>query len=216
MDIARESRSLDAALKWAAMAGDALPKVVEYEIHRRTAPDDFSKAGLTRILGLGDRLAITRFAGIKRAARDVLFDLDDGELRALGRSLAEPELETLSGYLTGLEKTAGQRVLRAVAQNPAKMLALGSERVRNAIMTSADQGAAVSMMLRTTAVLDPGSVAQDFELAWNRKVNPLLLWEKHPEAVGSLFLGLVILLLVLRRLLFGSRRGRLPASLGGR
>ena len=216
MDIARESRSLDTALKWAAVAGDALPKVVEYEIHRRATPDNFSKAGLTRILGLGDRLAITRLAGIKRAARDVLFDLDDSELKALGRSLAEPELETLSGYLTGLEKPAGQRVLRAVAQNPTKMQALGSERVRNAILTSRDQGAAVAMMLRTTAILDAGSVAEDFELAWNRKINPLLLWEKHPETVGLLFLGLVIILLGLRRLLFGSRRSRLPANLGGR
>lgn len=215
MDIARESRSLDTALKWAAVAGDALPKVVEYEIHRRATPDNFSKAGLMRILGLGDRLAITRLAAIKRAARDVLFDLDDGELKALGRGLVEPELETLSGYLTGLEKPAGQRVLRAVAQSPAKMQALGSERVRNAIVTSRDQGAAVAMMLRTSAILDAGSVGQDFDLAWKRQINPLLLWEKHPEAVGLLFLCLVIILLVLRRLLFGGRRSRLPAHLGG-
>lgn len=216
MEIARESRSLETALKWSALAGDALPKVVEFELHRRSAPDNFSKAGLTRLLGLGDRLPTTRLAGIKRATLDVLFELDDGDLKALGRGLAEPELETLAGYLTGLEKTAGQRVLRAVAQQPGKMQALAPERVRNAIQTSADQNAAVNLMLRSTSTLDPGSIAQDFELAWQRKVNPLLLWEKHPEAVGVLLLGAIVVLLLLRRLLFGGRRQRLPASMGGR
>jgi hypothetical protein len=216
LDIARESRSLETALQWSAVAGDALPKVVEHDIHRRAKPEDFSKAGLTRLLGLGDRLAITRIAGIKRSARDVLFDLDDGELKSLGRGLTEPELETLAGYLTGLERPAGQRVLRAVAQNPSKMQAIGSERVRNAILASRDQQAAVTMMLRSTSTLDAGSIAGDFELAWNRRISPLLLWEKHPEAIGVVLVAAIILLLILRRLLFGGRRHRLPASMGGR
>jgi hypothetical protein len=42
------------------------------------------------------------------------------------------------------------------------------------------------------------------------------LWEKHPEAIGVLFLVLVVLLLMLRRLFFGGRGRRLPASAGGR
>ena len=53
LDIAREQRSLETALQWAALAGDALPKVVEFEIHRRSKPENFSKAALTRILNLG-------------------------------------------------------------------------------------------------------------------------------------------------------------------
>lgn len=216
LDIAREQRSVETALQWSALAGDALPKIVEYEIHRRAKPEGFSKAALTRILGLNDRLAITRLSGIKTAARDVLFDLDDAELKGLGRGLTEPELETLSSYLTGLERAAGQRVLRTVASAPAKMQALASERVRRAVVGSADQLAAVGMMLRSTSSLDPGSVMQDFELGWNGKVSPILLWEKHPAAIGVLgFISLVVLLL-LRRLLFGRRHSRLPASAGGR
>lgn len=216
LDIAREQRSVETALQWSALAGDALPKIVEYEIHRRAKPEGFSKAALTRILGLNDRLAITRLSGIKTAARDVLFDLDDAELKGLGRGLTEPELETLSSYLTGLERAAGQRVLRTVASAPAKMQALASERVRRAVVGSSDQLAAVGMMLRSTSSLDPGSVMQDFELGWNGKVSPILLWEKHPAAIGVLgFISLVVLLL-LRRLLFGRRHSRLPASAGGR
>ena len=208
IDIMRETRSLETALKWTALAGNALPKVAEYELHKRTSPDAFSAVSLSRLFGIGDRLAITRLAAIKRSARDVLFDLDDGELKQLGRGIAEGDLETLAGYLTGLERSASQRVLRAVAANPVKMVALGSERVRNAILTSRDQSAAVSMMLRNSATLDPGSIAEDFDLAFKGRINPLLIWEKHPEAVGVLGLGGVTLLLLLRRLLFGSRRNR--------
>ena len=36
MEIARETRSIDAGLKWSALAGDDLPKVVELGIYRRT------------------------------------------------------------------------------------------------------------------------------------------------------------------------------------
>jgi hypothetical protein len=214
LDIMRETRSVDAALKWSALAGPALPRVVEFEIHRRSQPDDFSTAGLTRLLGLGDRLAITRLASIKRGARDVLFDLDDGELKALGHGIAERDLETLAGYLTGLERSAGQRILRAVAASPAKMVALGPERVRNAILTSRDQSAAVNLMLRATSGVDPGSIAEDFQLAFKGQVNPLLLWEKHPEGVGAAFLAAIGLLLLLRRLLFGNRRARRSAAAG--
>ncbi len=216
LDIAREQRSLETALQWAALAGDALPKVVEFEIHRRSKPDNFSKPALTRILNLGDRLPITRLSGIKAAARDVLFDLEDSELKSLGRGLTEPELETLAGYLTGLERSAGQRVLRAVALAPPKMQALASERVRRAVVGSTDQQAAVTMMLHSTSSLDPGSVIEDFDLAWKGRVSPILMWEKHPEALGVLAFVLLLLLLLMRRLLFGRRLHRLPASAGGR
>ncbi len=216
LDIAREQRSLETALQWSALAGDALPKIVEYEIHRRSKPENFSKAALTRILGLNDRLAITRLSGIKATARDVLFDLDDAELKNLGRGLTEPELETLASYLSGLERQAGQRVLRTVASSPAKMQAMASERVRRAVVSSSDQLAAVTMMLRSTSSLDPGSVMQDFDLAWKGKVSPILLWEKHPEAIGVFGFVALVVLLFLRRLLFGRRRSRILVSAGGR
>src|SRR6202008_3619919 len=69
IDIAREARSLETALQWAAVAGDSLPKVVENEIHRRAKPEAFTKASLQRLLALQDRLAVTRLASLTPAAR---------------------------------------------------------------------------------------------------------------------------------------------------
>src|SRR4029078_11395964 len=42
IDIARETRSVDAGIKWAALAGDSLPRVVELSLYRRTQPDQLS------------------------------------------------------------------------------------------------------------------------------------------------------------------------------
>jgi hypothetical protein len=163
------------------------------------------------MLALDDRLAIVRLASIDRSARDALFELDDAELKSLSRSLTEAELATLSGYLTGLRPGPREQVLRAVAANPAKMQALASERVRSAVVTSTDQTAAVGMMLRTNASLDAGAIVEDFGLVTDGRVAPILMWEKHPLAIGAGLVAVVIVLLLLRRLLFPPRRGHAHA-----
>jgi hypothetical protein len=206
MDIARETRSIDAGLKWAALAGNDLPKIVEYSLYRRTQPDQLSRAALTRLLALNDQLAIVRLASIDRGARDTLFELPDNDLKNLARSLTEDELSSLSRYLTGLQKEPRERVLHAVAANPATIHSLSSESVRQAVVASTDQSAAVAMMLRTGGGLDPGVIAHDLRLVADGRVSPILLWEKHPFViVGALFLTLLVLLL-LRRLLFARPR----------
>jgi hypothetical protein len=211
MDIARETRSLDAALKWSELADDQLPKVVEYGLYRRASPDDFTKASLARVFALDDPLAIARLATVKREARDVLFDLDSTKLKTLARSLTEAELATLAGYLTGLEKGPRERVLDAVAAQPGKMRVLASERVRDAVIASADQGAAVEMMLRSQGA-SAATIVADFRSAWQGRVSPILLWDKHPMAIGVLALLVIVLLLMLRRLLLPRRRGSFGAQ----
>jgi hypothetical protein len=207
-DIARDTRSLEMAFQWRALAGDALPKVIENEVYRRNPPSEFTKAGLARILSLQDRVAISRLASLKGTVRTPLLELDDDNLRRLSRALPEAELESLSGYMTGLERSAGNRLLSAVAQAPGKMQILASAGVRTAILQSQDQAAAVGMMLRSDAIFEPGDFATDLSLVRSGKVSPWLLWSRYPGALSVMgFIGLFILLLMMR-LLFGSRRVR--------
>jgi hypothetical protein len=211
MDIARETRSVDAAIKWTALAGDSLPKVVELSLYRRTQPDQLSRASLQRLLALEDQLAIVRPASIDRAARDTLFELNDSDLKNLARSLTEDELSSLSRYLTGLQKEPRERVLRAVAANPAQIHSLSSDRVRQAVVASTDQAAAVSMMLRSGGGLDPGVIAHNVRLVADGRVSPILLWEKHPLAIAGFVLVVLLVLLLLRRLLFTRPRSNATA-----
>lgn len=211
LQIARETRSIDTGLKWNALAGDQIEQVVDLDMYRRTTPDKLTKASLQRILALNDRLAITRLVGIDRDARNTLFELPPAELTSLARSLTEDELATLARYLTGLQKEPRERVLRAVAADPTKMQSLASERVRIAVVASADQTAAVTMMLRQDAALNPKAIAEDVGLITGGRVSPILLWEKHPVVIVAGLVVVLILLLMLRRLLFAGRRTK-PAA----
>lgn len=211
MDIARETRSIDAGLKWSALAGNDLPKVVELSLYRRTTPEQLSRASLQRLLALGDPLAITRLASVDRSARDTLFELDNNDLKNLARSLTEDELSSLSRYLTGLQAAPREQVLRAVAANPAAIHALSSARVRQAVLASTDQAAAVAMMLRTGGSFSAGAIGQDLRLVADGRISPVLIWEKHPLVVGGLVFLCLIVLLLLRRLFFAPPKRRATA-----
>lgn len=210
MTIARETRAMEPALAWAAVAGDDLGKVVEFEIYRRGKPDEFTKGSLDRLFAVDDRLAISRLASIDRSARDTLFDLNANDLKSLARTLGEGELTTLAAYLTGLADGPRERVLRAVAADPARMRLMAPPRVRSAILASSDQAAAVDMFLRSGEADTAQATLQDFVSAWEGRVSPLLIWERHPIPTIALGFAALLILLLLRRLLFPRRRPPAP------
>jgi hypothetical protein len=98
-------------------------------------------------------------------------------------------------------------VLRAVAAQPARMAIIANDRVRDAILTSHDQGFAVDMMLRTEAGVDPARLMRELRAAWDGTIQPILVYEKHPSLVYVAG-GLALLLLALLRRLFRPRRAR--------
>ncbi len=200
MQIARETRSLQQALAWTAVAGDKLDAVVEYGIYKHALPADFTRAALDRIEALQDRVAVTRLASVPAAARDVLFTLQGNDLSVLARNLSDAELTTLASYLKGLESGPRERVLRAVATSPSKMQILARERVRDAIIASPDQSEAVSMMLEANSAFAPRAFARDVTLAADGKVSPWLLWEKHPGGIAMLAVLFLIVVLWIGRL----------------
>jgi hypothetical protein len=113
--------------------------------------------------------------------------------------------------MTALEKGPRELLSRSVAARPAVMQSLGPARVRNAILASRDQSAAMSMMLQPTATLDVPAIIHDFQAIADGRISPLLAWEKHPAGVGLLAAAGLFLLLLLRRLL-KPRRPRAPTS----
>ena len=210
MTIARDTRSIDAALGWNTLAGDRLPAVIEYGIYRRSDPAGFTRATLTQLLALNDPLAITRLAALEPQARGRLLGLPAAELKRLARGFAEAELDTLSRYLVGLDPEPRDRILKAVAATPGKMQRLASSRVRDGLIASGDQARAVDMMLREGSG-GPRAILADAEAVWEGEVAPILMWEKHPVVIVGLVLGMIVLLLMVRRL-FRPRRPAAPAQ----
>ena len=209
MEIARETRSLEKALAWNGVAGDLISKVVKFEVFRRAEPGDFTKISLGQLFALDDSLAVTRMAGTGRAARDVLFELNPAALTKVARVLDGPELETLASYMTGLSKEPRDQLLVAVGEAPAELRILSRPRVRDAVLASADQAAAVSMVLAPAQDATLKTTGEDLKLAWDGRIAPILIWEKHPMAAIALAAALILILLFFRRLV--RPRGRIAA-----
>ena len=214
IEIARELGSLEKGLQWTALAVDALPFVTELGLHKRMSPADITGVQLRRLIALDDRTATTRLAAISRSARDTLLELPDRDLKSFARALGETDLQSLSSYLTGLEPQARERVMKTIAAAPARMQSLAPSRVREAILASRDQLAAVSMMLRSDQGLDVQVFKDDLLLVYDGRVSPILLVDRHPTGLGGIAVGLLILLLMARRLVFG-RRGKAVAKAAG-
>lgn len=212
IDIARETRSVATALGWAAVAGDKLEAVVEYDIHRKAKHSDFTRQSLAKVFSLQDRSAITRMAAVPSKAREILFGLQTADLDVLARNLSESELTTLSSYIEGLELAPREIVLRAIATSPSRMRVLASPWVRDAIVNSNDQQAAAEMMLETQSGFSPRTFMRDAALAIEGRVSPWLIWDKHPTGVGLLGLVFLILVLWLGRLFRRPRDAPPPAA----
>ena len=214
LEIARETRSLATALSWLALAGSNFATIKEFDLHRLAAPEQFTKLSLARLLALGDRPSITRLASLKPDARGALFELDDAALAKLAKNLDGPQLDALSSYITGLAKPAGQLVLKTVAQSPGRMQLLATPRVRDGVLRSRDQLAAVEMVLKQGPTFEPDVIAHDVRLIIDGKISPVLMLDRHPTAL-AIAAGLsMVLLLMVKRLLFGRRRAKafVPAN----
>lgn len=206
LDIARDTRSIAKALGWWQLAGADTTRVAESGLHKTIAPADLDRTTLLRILALGDRGAMVRVAALPKAQRAHLFELETPELRTLATNLGETELAGLADYMTRLDKAASGRILRAVAQVPSRMQVLGRVSVRDGIVASRDQSAAVAMMLTADGVPDVLSMFAHARLALDGRVSPILVWEKHPAFLVTLALAALILLAMLKRLVFGRRQ----------
>lgn len=205
MEIARQTRSMEQAIAWSAVAGDRIDKVVEFELFQRTKPGDFTTQSLGRLVSLDDPVAVKRLAVVTPQTRDLLFDLDPGVLTAAARGLNESELTVFAGYLTGLSAETRQRLLDRVAAEPATLKSLTSPRARDAVLASRDQGAALEILLRSSDQDTPQALQNDVRLAWERQIHPEILWHRHPILIVLTGLAALILLLILRRLFRGPR-----------
>ncbi len=212
--IARDMRALEPAFEWRALAGDLLPKVIQYEMHRRAGPKDMSRASLVRIIALDDALAISRVAALAPTVRNPLLEMEPAKLRKLARTFGEADLHVLAGYLTKLEPTAKLRLLTAVSDHPAKLVALSASGAREAVLSSKDQSAALGVLLRPDTVFDFVTFGEDVGLMRSGKISPGLLWVRYPVAI-SLFGALTAMILAIAwRLIRGRRPKIIVASAG--
>lgn len=208
--IAADTRSLEEGFGWLSVAGPDIGKVLSLELHRAISPKELTAASFKTLIGLDDAFSVGRVVKLPAPERDALIALDPARVKALTHALTPDELASFAGYIRGLSRDAALRLTSAVADDAKRMRLLASERVRNAVLASRDQDAAIGMLLRSGGLLDIFNLQGDLELVSSGAISPILLWDRHPFAVVAIGLGVLFVLLTLRRLLFGRRR-RQPA-----
>ena len=205
LQIAEDTNSIEQSFGWINLTSGKLKPVLENELHRRAKPDAFTKVGLSKILALGDRTAIIRLTELSREARDPLIGLEPERLITLAKSLDTSELNTLSRYMTGLKPGAKSRILNAVAFDPVQFRKIAPENIREAILRSDDQQAAVALMLRSDGLSAISLIPDDLEMVLAGRIDPMLIWQKHTIPLIVIgFLGFIFFVLFWR-LLFGRR-----------
>ncbi len=208
LQIAEEQHSVDKALRWTAIAGKDLPRVVDLGIYRWLPVEGLTSENLQKILSINDKIAVSRIANLDPQARDLLLSLPADQLREFARRLNDRQLAAFADYERNLEPHAAKRLLRAVADDPAVMRDLTAEGLRDAILGSRDQLAALNMIVHDNAgllpdLIDYTQILRDAKLVQNGAVSFRVFWERYWAAVVVAGFVLLVFLSWLRRLLFG-------------
>ncbi|MGO9487111.1 MAG: hypothetical protein ACLPX9_21480 [Rhodomicrobium sp.] len=202
--IAAERKSLADGLRWTAVAGQDLPRVVDTGIYRWLSPDGLSHETLEKLLSVNDKIALGRIGNLTPEQRDFVLSLPGGQMRDFARRMSDRELAAFAEYERRLEPGAAKALLRAVTETPGVMQELSGEGLQRAIFSSRDQSAALNMVIHSDASLfSYGRIVKDAELVRNGEVGYRVFWERYwPSIALAGFLALM-LLSWLRRLFFG-------------
>src|SRR6185312_7627883 len=120
------------------------------------------------------------------------------------RRLSDKQLAAFADYQRQLDPSAARRLLRATAEDPRVMQDLDGAGLKQAILNSRDQLAALDMVLHEDAsLLSYGRIIKDAEQVRDGAVGYRVFWERY--WLSLLAAGFVLLLLLswLRRLIFG-------------
>ena len=97
-------------------------------------------------------------------SRDYILSLPGDQMREFARRLNDRQLAAFADYERNLEPIAAKRLPRAVADDPSVMQELTTEGLREAILKSRDQLAALNMIIHDDAKLDqPVRLHADFQ-----------------------------------------------------
>ncbi len=205
--IAEEQKSVDNALRWTALAGRDLPRVVDLGVYRWLPLEGLTAATLQKILSINDRIAVARIANLDPQARELILSLPADQMRDFARRLNDRQLAAFADFERNLEPNAARRLLRAVADDPTVMQELTVEGLRDAILRSRDQIAALNMIIHDDASLTSffnyTRILKDVGLVKNGAVSFRVFWERYWAAVLLAGFLLLVFLSWLRRLLFG-------------
>jgi len=205
VEIARQARSLDTALAWNKLAGDRISEILRYNIYSRIRPEQISKSALESLLAVDDATAIYRLAALPDKARERLLSLPAGEIRGIARRLKEAELLALSRYQSELPDKSSRELLKAVVENPERMARLSRPGLQDAVLASADEDAAIDMLLNPGGTFSLFGMVDNFGKVRAGQVKTRVFFEAYTWTLSIVAAALLIFVILVARLIRGRR-----------
>lgn len=205
VEIARQTRSLDTAIAWSKLAGERLDDVLRFDVYSRIRPEQISQAGLNRLLSVDDSTAVYRLAALPAVARERLLALPPAKVRSLATRLDEEELAALARYETELPEKSARALLDSVSANPARMQKLARPGLQEAVLASADENAAIDMLLNPGGTFSLFGMVNDFGRVRAGQVEPRVFVEAYTWTLAVTALALLIFIILVARMIRGRR-----------
>ena len=110
-------------LAWLQLAGEDLPKVIEYRVHRLAVPEEFDARTLAALLAVGDSDGIQKLLKLAPVQRASLLTLPADTMKTLATSQPATQLASLANYMLEPVQPAGAGALVAeeVVQGKARV-----------------------------------------------------------------------------------------------
>jgi len=205
VEIARQTRSLDTAIAWSKLAGDRIDEVLRFDVYSRIRPEQISQAELNRLLSVDDSTAVYRLAALPSVARERLLSLSPAKVRSLATRLNEEELAALARYETELPGKSARALLDSVSENPRRMEKLARPGLQDAVLASADEDAAIDMLLNPGGYFSLFGMVDNFGKVRAGQVEPRVFVEAYTWTLAVAALALLIFIILVARLIRGRR-----------
>ena len=101
--IAEEQKSIDKALRWTALAGKDLPRVVDLGVYRWLPIEGLTSETLQKILSINDRIAVARIANLDAQSRELILSFPADQMREFARRLNDRQLAAFADYERNLD-----------------------------------------------------------------------------------------------------------------
>lgn len=173
---------------WLQLAGDNLPKVFEYRVHRLAVPEEFDAQTLSSLLAIGDGDGVQKLLKLAPVQRNSLLTLPADTMKTLATSQPATRLATLANYMLAPEQPAGSgaQVAEEVVQGKVTVEEMGGVAV---VVTATDaaQDAAIASASTPMPV--------ETSLALQVSADPAQAPSQHGEETGWLPNLLILALL---------------------
>lgn len=138
--------SLARVLAWSEVAGNRLDEVIDFEIHRHKAPEDFSQRSLERLLDTDNFHTVAALSLLQPDEMNALLGLSHATLNALAAAIRMQDFGTVAFYAGALPEDARNALVVRLLERPSRVEKFAPKTVKEAVVRSREPLRAVTMV----------------------------------------------------------------------